>query len=202
MPNLKADSFQCGPFEVLRNPSATQFAEKLNRLREAIDSCRIMPGVGYTFNRSSGGTTLSIKNPPKSGSGATLLFPFKITLKIDKNIVYYFVTLESYLYWTDGESKRVAGIGAWNSLGSKDDNKKYIYLEAKYNANTANFISASILSGKDAPVLVGNGVARCVIATISKTQQITQNVRSHLIAVNACWNGNPSIVIQFSQTPI
>jgi hypothetical protein len=41
VPNEKPDSFQCGPFEVARNPDVRQFVEKLNRLREAVDACRV-----------------------------------------------------------------------------------------------------------------------------------------------------------------
>ena len=61
MASDKPDSFQCGAFEVAKNPNVSQFVEKLNRLREAVDQCRLQPGVGYTLNRSSGGTTLSIQ---------------------------------------------------------------------------------------------------------------------------------------------
>jgi hypothetical protein len=62
MPSEKPDSFQCGPFSVAKNPDIVQFVEKLNRMREMVDSCRIQPGIGYTFTRSSGGTTLTIKS--------------------------------------------------------------------------------------------------------------------------------------------
>jgi hypothetical protein len=200
MASEKPDSFQCGPFEVSRNPNVAQFVDKLNRLREAVDSCRIMPGVGYTFNRSPGGTTLSIK----TGSGATLdnRHPFKVSSKIKDNSLYVYVEAESQLFWTDAESKHIYGLDEWIKAGSKNNDKTYIYLEAEFNKDTGEFTKASIKSSKESPVLVEDGITRCVIATITKTQEIIQNTRINMLAVNACWNGYPSIVIQFYQVPV
>jgi len=75
------DSFQIGPFEVRRNPSAHELAEKLNRLREAVEQTRIQPGVGYLVNRTRGGTTLQIL--PQTGSSATETCPFDVLLQAD-----------------------------------------------------------------------------------------------------------------------
>lgn len=77
-----ADSFGIGPFEVRRNPSAQELAEKLNRLREAVDQCRLQPGPGYTVSRSRGGTTLQILPRPGGGGGTTAAeeaCPFQLT---------------------------------------------------------------------------------------------------------------------------
>jgi hypothetical protein len=92
MANDKPDSFQCGPFVRVSNPDAGVFAEKLNKLREAVDQCRIQPGVGYTLTRSSGGTSLTIK----TGSGSTAaedLYPFKIKVRKKDTKYQFFVTL-------------------------------------------------------------------------------------------------------------
>lgn len=62
------DSFQIGPFEVRKNPSPAELAEKLNRLREAVEQVRLQPGPGYLVNRSRGGTTLQILSGPGGGS--------------------------------------------------------------------------------------------------------------------------------------
>ena len=64
------DSFQIGPFEVRQNPSPRELAEKLNKLREAVEQLRIQPGPGYTINRTRGGTTIQILRQPGGGAGA------------------------------------------------------------------------------------------------------------------------------------
>lgn len=73
------DSFNIGPFEVRRNPSPQELAEKLNRLREAVEQCRLQPGPGYTVSRTRGGTTLQILARP-GGSAAANICPFDVTL--------------------------------------------------------------------------------------------------------------------------
>ena len=65
----QSDSFQIGSFEVRKNPSPQELADKLNRLREAVDQLRIQPGPGYLVNRTRGGTTLQILS--KAGTSAT-----------------------------------------------------------------------------------------------------------------------------------
>lgn len=92
MASEKADSFQCGPFEVARNPDVRQFVEKLNRLRDALDSVRLQPGVGYSVNRSSGGTTLSIQSGG-GGVSAKDMRPFQLSFrKKDQNHQFYALT--------------------------------------------------------------------------------------------------------------
>lgn len=73
------DSFQIGPFEVRRNPSPQELAEKLNRLREAVEQCRLQPGPGYTVSRTRGGTTLQILARPGAAPAANAC-PFGVTL--------------------------------------------------------------------------------------------------------------------------
>lgn len=78
----KPDSFGVGEFQVVRDPDAKKLAEKLNQLREAIDQCRLLPGVGYTVRRGPSGTVLSIAK--KGGGGGTVAggddpCPFDVT---------------------------------------------------------------------------------------------------------------------------
>lgn len=98
MPSEKPDSFQCGPFEVARNPDVRTFVEKLNRLREAVDSCRLQPGVGYTLTRSPGGTTLSIKAGGGGGTAQEEPYPWKVTMGSDEDGLYYTVEPQSFLF--------------------------------------------------------------------------------------------------------
>lgn len=98
MPNEKTDSFQCGPFEVARNPDVRTFVDKLNRLREAVDQCRIQPGVGYTINRGTNGTVLSIKTGSGGGSPPPEAHPFKVEWLRDGDTYAFTVERESYLF--------------------------------------------------------------------------------------------------------
>lgn len=75
------DSFQIGSFEVRKNPSPQELAEKLNRLREAVEQLRIQPGPGYLVNRSRGGTTLQITSRPTVSQTETC--PFDVSLQAD-----------------------------------------------------------------------------------------------------------------------
>lgn len=74
------DSFNIGPFEVRQNPSPRELAEKLNRLREAVEQVRIQPGPGYLVNRGRGGTTLQILSRPGGGSPSETC-PFDVSLQ-------------------------------------------------------------------------------------------------------------------------
>jgi len=76
------DSFQIGPFEVRKNPSPQELAEKLNRLREAVDQLRLQPGPGYLVNRTRGGTTLQILSRPAVPT-ASETCPFDASLQAD-----------------------------------------------------------------------------------------------------------------------
>lgn len=80
MASDQPDSFQIGPFEVRQNPSPRELADKLNRLREAVDQVRLQPGPGYTLARSRGGTTIQILARP-GGSSATETCPFDVSLQ-------------------------------------------------------------------------------------------------------------------------
>jgi hypothetical protein len=73
------DSFQIGPFEVRPNPSPRELAEKLNKLREAVEQVRIQPGPGYTINRTRGGTTIQLLS--RSGSAVRETCPFDVSLQ-------------------------------------------------------------------------------------------------------------------------
>lgn len=80
----QADSFNIGPFEVRQNPSARELAEKLNRLREAVEQVQLQPGPGYALNRTRGGTTLQILSRPGGGGGSQAEdCPFDVSLQAD-----------------------------------------------------------------------------------------------------------------------
>ena len=50
------------PKKVQKNQPIT--ADMINNIIDSIRECQIQSGVGYSFSRNSGGTTLSIKTHP------------------------------------------------------------------------------------------------------------------------------------------
>lgn len=108
MASQKPDAFQVGSFGVVPQASPVLLAEKLNRLREAVDQCRLQPGVGYTVSRSSGGTTLSIQTAAAGGSAPEASHPWKVTL--GQNDGEYFYTVESESILTGNFAAGVDGV--------------------------------------------------------------------------------------------
>lgn len=69
------------PKKVQKNQPIT--ADLFNSIIDSIRECQIQSGVGYSFNRSAGGTTLSI-SIPKAGQPATVAeaCPFDVSTSI------------------------------------------------------------------------------------------------------------------------
>lgn len=188
------DSFKCGPFEVARNPSVTQFVEKLNRLREAVDQCRIQPGIGYTLSRSSGGTTLSIRE--SNGASTEKEHPFK--LKVRKKG-------DAYEFWaTQGQmgGVEVSNIEQWVSfkapariyIEAKIDDMSVSSAELKTQEPNKTYKRTEINSGKQAYARITIGLY--VPATPEKKDyQIVQNVTTDIMTPTFCYNGYPALVL-------
>lgn len=196
MASDKSDSFQCGPFEVASNPSVLQFADKLNRLREALDQCRIQPGVGYTLARSSGGTSLTIKT--SSGSSATEdLHPFKIKVRKKDNKYEFFVIQGTIA----NNEKIVTNQEEW----VKFDAPARIYLEATIVAGAIT--EATLKTQPPSQVLelatISAGAQTQARITIgqyldpegAKNFQIVQNVRANIKANLVCSEGYPALLM-------
>jgi len=196
MASEKPDSFQCGPFEVAANPSVTQFVDKLNKLREAVDQCRIQPGVGYTFTRSSGGTSLTIKNV-SSRTAAETKHPFQVIVKKD--------TQGHSFYVNSGLAANITpnNVNTWISIHPPAK----IYIEATFNEAATEFRSVTILSKSDeddfSNVEISDGrqtKARVVIArflateTSKKDYYVLQSVNTDLVAVLVNYYGYAAVV--------
>jgi len=196
MASDKSDSFQCGPFEVASNPSVTQFADKLNRLREALDQCRIQPGVGYTLTRSSGGTSLTIK----TGSGSTAaedLYPFKIKIR-KKDTKYQFFVIQGTIA---SNEKIVTNQEEWVDFEAP----ARIYLEATITDGAIS--TATLKTQPPGQVLelvsIQGGAQTQARITIgqyldpegAKNFQIIQNVRANISTKVVCSDGYPALLI-------
>jgi hypothetical protein len=195
MPSEKPDSFQCGPFEVASNPNVSQFVEKLNRLREAVDACRIQPGVGYEVNRSTSGTTLTIK-AGQGGNSAEETHPFKIFARKKDQKWQAKIQKESAFYFPSETA--ITGLDEWREIGTKD--LCQIYLEAKISDHKIQ--SAEIDFSGESTSLIDpeNGDApqtatRIPLGTISKDGTIVQNVRTNVRTNLACLNGFAYLLI-------
>ena len=197
MASEKPDSFQCGVFEVARNPNVSQFVEKLNRLREAIDQCRIQPGVGYKLTRSSGGTSLTIS--PGSGSPvAEDLYPFKIkTRQKDKKYQFFVVQgsvgnnetlVSNQQKWVDFEAP------ARIYLEATVSDLKITSCLLKAIAPDQPLELVSIAGGKQTKSRVTIGLY--VDPSNAKNFQIVQNVRTNILPVTICSDGYPAIFLR------
>jgi hypothetical protein len=198
MASEKPDSFQCGPFEVARNPNVSQLVEKLNRLREAVDACRIQPGVGYNVNRSSGGTTLTIKSESVS-SPAVEDHPFKLQVR-KKDDAYEFKVGPGTV---QNNSNQPDNINTWAAL---DDVPARIYLEAKISEleiTSLTFKSqksdvelkrTEIESGKQtfARITIGLYVPN---STGGTDYRVIQNVTTDIATPLFAFNGYPALLL-------
>jgi hypothetical protein len=195
MASDKPDSFQCGPFEVASNPSVTQFVDKLNRMREAVDQCRIQPGVGYEIQRSTGGTTLTIK---KGGGGATsqAIYPFKIYARIKEKKVQAKIQKESEFYSPSKTS--ITGLDEWTDIGIKDICQIYLTAQISDHAITSAKIdfsgdSSSLIDPADGQS--AQTATRIPLGSVTKKGEITQSVKTHLRTNLGCLNGFAYLLI-------
>lgn len=198
MPNEKPDSFQCGPFEVARNPDVRAFVDKLNRLREEVDKNRICDGVGYTYTRSTGGTTLSIK----AGGGlsaAPLEHPFQLQVRTKDGQYQFFVTQGS----VGNNEKKVENIEEWVNFDPNQPEAR-IYLEAelkdlqiqslklKNQAADAELARTVIEEGTQRLARISIGLY--VPTEPGKTDyRVIQNVTTNIMTPLFCYSGYPAI---------
>lgn len=185
------DSFNVGPFQVSSRPSASEFADKLNRLREAVESVKLNNGVGYFVTRTRGGTTIQI-DPKGPLAPEETIYPFKT---IYKNIDGKY---EFYVYpGMVGNNNEINGLGRWISMEAPG----HVVLEADIS-ESGELRNKSITSIKleDEVNLVDASEfrqtkARIIIATIYLSGPVVQNVRTHLITQFKCFNGVPALYL-------
>jgi len=193
MPSEKPDSYQCGPFEVARNPNVSQFVDKLNKIREAVDQCRIQPGVGYTVNRSSGGTTLSIQagSAIKSVSPVN---PFALAIrKKDKKYQFYVKTglinngikIENIEKWVDVDVEPPFIVYLEGELTDLVMSKASIKSQNQGDV----FKTIEIKDGKQNTAKIAIGI----YSNANKTFEIIQNVKTNLNVKNVCFDGYPAV---------
>lgn len=198
MANEKPDSFQCGPFEVSRNPDVRVFVDKLNRLREAVDQCRVQDGVGYTVTRSSGGTTLSIR-PSAGGTSAPLEHPFKLSVK-KKDDEHQFFCLQGLVGFNQ---TKVDNIETWVKFKAPariymeatiDDDLTISALTLKSQKDDEEMARTEISGGRQTTARISIGLY--VPTEPGKTDyRIIQNVTTDIMTPMFCYNGYPALAM-------
>jgi hypothetical protein len=192
MASDQPDSFQVGSFEVRKNPSPQELADKLNRLREAVDRVRLQDGIGYTVNRSSGGTSLNIKT---GNQNATIQspHPFQIYTRYVDDTWQAKVYPQSLIYNPTQYNGTINGLNTWTDLDGLTDVRD-IYLKTSISNHA--IVSAGIdFSGQHTSLVDpddGSGAqtaARIPLGSVTSVGQITQSVRSHVRTNLACMNG-------------
>lgn len=198
MPNEKPDSFQCGQFEVARNPDVRTFVDKLNRLREAVDSCRLQDGVGYTISRSTNGTTLSIKSGA-GGSSAPLEHPFKLQVRQKEGQYQFFVAQGT----VGNNDKKVENIEKYVSFEPNEPSAR-IYLEAKIQDLAIQSLTLKTQAADKELKLTevtdgGQEYARISIGLYVPTEagktdyRVVQNVTTNIMTPLFCFSGYPAL---------
>lgn len=196
MPGDKPDSFGCGPFEVVRSPDVRQFTDKLNRLREEIDKNKIVDGVGYTFSRSTSGTTLAIKNS-SAGTMSLSEHPFTIRTRLQQKQNQFLVT--------DGivrnANNKISNVNQW--VDFKPPAVFFLEAEISYMQITkltfksqdfyAMLEGVTIASGEQTHSRIAIG--HYTPATSGKEDyRIVQNVQTNLMCPIFCYQGYPAMV--------
>jgi hypothetical protein len=191
----KPDSFQCGAFSVAKNPDVTQFVDKLNRLREMVDSCRIQQGTGYTFTRSSGGTTLSIKTASEASSVAA--HPFKLDVRTTTTAYEFKVGPGT----VQNNAIQPNNINAWVGFTPVPAR---IYLEAvisdlEITSMTFKAQAAATALTRTAVTSGAQSFARITIGLYQATTsggtdyRVVQNVKTDIMTPLFAFNGYPAI---------
>lgn len=197
MASDKPDSFAVGAFEVVRKADVRAFVEKLNRLREVVDSIRLQDGVGYTVNRSTNGTTLAIR--PAAGGQPEKSHPWKVTLGRENRQYHYTVDPVSYIdtgaYGPDNLNEKIS-LGTdrletdyfafFNYKVSQDlfDPREF-RLKAVKKADWPGYVVP-----QDADQTEGN----FLLATITKEGRVVQAVRNHLLMTVINYGGRAALL--------
>ncbi|NBW17829.1 MAG: hypothetical protein EBR82_58610 [Caulobacteraceae bacterium] len=188
------DSYGCGPFEVARRPDVQQFVDKLNRVRQAVDACRLQDGIGYTVNRSTNGTTLTMR-PGRGGLQQEIIHPFRISVKKeDKKYLFYVLTgtIDGIIpkkveEWV--EFKPPANI----YLEAELSEMKITEASIKNQPSDGELHRVEIAGGKQKYARISLGF---YVGTQEKKDayRVIQNVRTNLLAPLTVFEGYPAVI--------
>ena len=199
MASDKPDSFGVGAFEVVPKADVRTFVEKLNRLREAVDACRVQPGAGYDVQRSSNGTTLTIR-PQAGGTEAPKTHPWKVSLKVKDDSYFFTVEPVSYInsgfYVPDNFSEPVP----LNTIKLETEYLALINFKVDEDLNLSDFtlkaVKKSEFAGTIVPPSEGEQTeGNCILATITREGRVVQSVHGHLFASVVNYGGYAAVIL-------
>lgn len=198
MASDKPDSFGVGAFEVVPKADVRTFVEKLNRLREAVDQCRLQDGVGYTVQRSSGGTTLAIR-PQAASAEAAKTHPWKVTLGRENENYFFTVEPASDIntgeYIPDNLTEKIA----LNTSKLEADYLALVHFkvdgELRPSGFTLKAVKKSQFEGNVVPPNGEQTEGNCVLATITKSGRVVQSVFGHLFVTIINYGGFAALVL-------
>lgn len=185
MASIEADSFQIGAFAVSKNASARELADKLNRLREAVEQCRLQPGVGYTLNRGPRGTTLAIQ---AAGGGAAVPdpHPWQVSVETRENRRHFRVLAGSFI---DGVT--VTNLGTLVAIPQNQIGAVHCVLQiplgASLSVGLASIVAIAQTDMPDSvvPVAGPQRESNKILATLQADGVLVQAVRRNMALVLA-----------------
>lgn len=200
MASDKPDSFGVGAFEVVPKADVRTFVEKLNRLREAVDQCRLQPGAGYDVQRSTNGTTLSIR-PQAGGAVPAETYPWKVSLSFDGERKSYYYTVEPLSYLFNYNEIEVSNLTEKIYLETEKIEEVYhAVLQVDLDGSLGEtFIKLTQYKKKDYPGLIlpkagPQTQSNTILASFGKGGRVVQAVRGNLTNIIVNHAGRPAIV--------
>jgi len=129
------------PQRVQKNQPIT--ADLLNNIIDSIRECQIQSGVGYSFSRNAGGTTLSITAPNKAGQTQVQeVCPFDVTTAVTASGQDVSLAL--------GTINGLMPSNNFDTINTSTSGKKFVVINC--DSNGKNVTSASWAIQDSAPV--------------------------------------------------
>ena len=157
-----------------------------------MDACRIQSGVGYTVNRSSGGTTLSI-NAGSAPAVPEQIFPFKVIISSQNNNIQA-SCLQGFV-----DGKPLISENLKKPVITIKDSS-IIFIEAiisNFSVSSISLKSQSIQEGKfESYEFEGENQTKSKIIIASYyNKQLIQGIKTNLATKLVNYNGYPAVSI-------
>jgi len=123
----------------------------INNLIDSIRECQIQSGVGYSFSRNAGGTTLTIKPTTRAGQQTAEVCPFDVSVtEVTSGID---VTLAL------GTINGLMPSNNFDTINTSTSGKKYVVINCESNGKNVTSASWSIENNIPVPPLATIDVA-------------------------------------------
>lgn len=140
-------------------------ADLINNIIDSIRECQIQSGVGYSFSRNSGGTTLSIKSSISGNVAVTEQCPFDVTTELATSGMNVSLAL--------GTVNGLMPSNNFDKISASTSGKKYVVINCESNGKNVTTASWDIQNSIPVPPLATIDVApssfSVLVAVISGT---------------------------------